>query len=130
MQSGDFNWIKFGGVKNPRSMLSSDVFNLETYDGEDPPNLIAKGPIDIIRMTEMSKFDVFEILIDNPINGAQSTYTISFEAKTQSEMVTYSIYFYLPVLSLQKNQFATQKITVLIRFLAHQREVNLLLRLE
>ena len=82
MQSGDFNWIKFGGVKNPRSMLSSDVFNLETYDGEDPPNLIAKGPIDIIRMTEMSKFDVFEILIDNPINGAQSTYTISFEAKT------------------------------------------------
>ena len=55
---------------------------METYDGSSPPNLIAEGPIDIIRMNEMSKFTQMTIDMDNPINGAQSKYTITFNAKT------------------------------------------------
>jgi hypothetical protein len=59
-------------------MLSTDVFYMKSYDGSSTPNLIATGPIDIIRMTEFSTFNVLQIDIENPINGAESDYTITF----------------------------------------------------
>lgn len=79
--ASNFFTLKFGGVKNPISFQATEVFNLETYDQSD--YLIAKGPIDIVRMHEMSKFDQMTIDIENPVNGAESKYTITFGAKTR-----------------------------------------------
>ena len=75
--------LTFGGVKNPISFEATGVFRMKTFDASNPPNMIAEGPIDITRMTEMSKFTEMSIDIENPTNGALSKYTITFKAKTR-----------------------------------------------
>jgi hypothetical protein len=51
--------LSFGGVRNPRTALPTGVFTVETRDVAH--NLVAIGPLDIIRMTEMSKFNELAI---------------------------------------------------------------------
>jgi hypothetical protein len=53
---------------------------METRDNED--NLIAEGPIGVIRMTEMSVFNTMDIAQTNGINGALADYTISITTAT------------------------------------------------
>jgi hypothetical protein len=47
--------------------------------------VVAEGPLDIIRMTEMSKFNEMSIVAADATNGAITTYTITFKAKTPLE---------------------------------------------
>ena len=71
-------WIEFGGVTNPRSYKTTDNFMMLTQDYNN--RCISYGSLDNIQMDKMGEFSQLNILTNNDKNGAQSIWTVEFEA--------------------------------------------------
>lgn len=70
-------WVEFGGLRNPLSFAPTNIFTVESSD--DSGALISKGTIDFVQMTKMIEFTEMTVVPLKKVNGAETTYTISFK---------------------------------------------------